>query len=411
MKYVVLGSSAAGMNGIRGIRRNDPDGEIVLVSKDEYVYSRCILHHYMEGIRDLKRLCFVEEDFMEKYKVTWIGGKAATGLDCKKQEVILEDGETVSYDRLLIATGSHSFFPPVKNLREADGVIGFRNFDDIVYIMEEAKKAEHIVVMGGGLVGIDCITGLLEMKKDLSIVEMQDHMLAIQLDHRAAKTYEDAYKAHGVKQYFSVGINEVKTDENNRVSSVVLGNGEEIPCELLIVTAGVRSNMEFLQGSEVETDLRGVLIDEAGRTNVEGIFAAGDVTGRNPIWPVAVKEGMIAGSNMSGGNQKMTDFFASKSTMNFLGIPTMSLGVNTPEDDTYQVEIEEDDKGNYKKIIHKDGRIYGAILQGELAYAGVLTQLIRRKIDISKVTKSIFEIDYSDFFHTTENFEFMYDED
>ena len=276
--------------------------------------------------------------------------------------------------------------------------------------MEEAKKVEHIVVMGGGLVGIDCITGLLEYGKDLSIVEMQDRMLAIQLDKRAASTYEEAFKKHGVKQYFSVGVSELKTDENNRVSSVVLGNGEEIPCELLIVTAGVRSNIEFLQGSDVELDMRGVLIDEAGRTNVEGIYAAGDVTGRNPIWPVAVKEGLVAGANMAGGDTRMDDFFASKSTMNFLGIPTMSLGINTPEDDSYTVEIEEDDKGNYKKIIHKDGRIYGALIQGNLQYAGILTQLVRRQIDVSKVKKPLFEIDYSDFFNIKDNGAFYYED-
>lgn len=410
MRYVVLGSSAAGINGIRGIRSMDKDGEIILISKDEHVYSRCILHHYMEGIRDLKRLCFVEEDFMEKFKVTWMRGKAATGLDCKEQVVKLEDGENVPYDRLLIATGSHSFFPPITNLREAKGVIGFRNLDDIEYIMEETKQVDHIVVMGAGLVGIDCVTGLLESGKEISVVELSDRMLSIQLDKRASSTYEEAYRKHGVNMYFSVGISEVKMDENGRVCCVVLGNGEEIPCELLIVTAGVRSNMEFLQGSDVECDMRGVLIDEAGRTNVEGIFAAGDVTGRNPIWPVAVKEGIIAGANMCGGNQKMDDFFASKSTMNFLGIPTMSLGVNTPEDDTYEVSIEEDNKGNYKKVIHKNGVIYGAILQGDLAYSGVLTQLIRRNIDISKVKKSIFRIDYSDFFNEKENFEFQYED-
>lgn len=409
MKYVILGSSAAGINGIRGIRTNDTQGEIVLISKDAEVYSRCILHHYMEGIRNLKQLCFVEPDFMEKNKVQWMGGTEAVGINCEKKYVSLGDGRQVSYDKLLIATGSHSFFPPIPNLREAKGVIGFRNLDDIQSIMEEAKKAEHIVVMGAGLVGMDCITGLLEYGKDLSVVEMQDHMLAIQLDKRAAATYEEAYAKRGVKQYFGVGISEVKMDEKNRVSGVVLSDGSVLACELLIVTAGVRANIEFLKDSAVETDMRGICMDEMGCTNITDIYGAGDVTGQNPIWPVAVKEGIIAGNNMSGGNRKMTDFFASKSTMNFLGIPTLSLGMNTPEDDSYQVEIEEKD-GNYKKIIHRDGKIYGAILQGELAYAGVLTQLIRRKIDISKVKKPLFKIDYSDFFHISEELEFFYEE-
>ena len=105
----------------------------------------------------------------------------------------------------------------------------------------------------------------------------------------------------------------------------------------------------------------------------------------------------------------MTDFFASKSTMNFLGIPTMSLGINTEPDDTYEVVTYSDDNGNYKKVIHKDGKIYGAIIQGDLSYAGVLTQLVKRKIDISKIKKPLFDIDYSDFFNEKANFEFYYE--
>jgi NAD(P)H-nitrite reductase large subunit len=105
----------------------------------------------------------------------------------------------------------------------------------------------------------------------------------------------------------------------------------------------------------------------------------------------------------------MTDFFASKSTMNFLGLPTMSLGNANPEDDSYNVEIQETPT-TYKKIVHKDGKITGAILQNDLAYSGVLQQLIARKIDVTKVKKPIFDIDYSDFFHMKDNFEFFYED-
>ena len=110
---------------------------------------------------------------------------------------------------------------------------------------------------------------------------------------------------------------------------------------------------------------------------------------------------------MAGVPQKMTNFFASKSTMNFFGIPTMSLGRPEPEEGEV-VEIDERN-GNYRKIIHKDGKIVGAILQGDLAYSGILQQLIANKIDISKVKKSVFDIDYSDFFHVDKNFEYFYE--
>ena len=410
MKYVVIGASAAGISGLRQLRNNDKDAEITLISKDDKIYSRCILHHYMEGIRDVKRLEFMEDNFIEDNKINWIKGVSATGLNAEDKKVILEDGREVEFDKLLIATGSHTFFPPIPHLKEAKNSIGFRNFDDCEAIMEEARKdsVKHIVIMGAGLVGIDVITGLLEYGKELALVEMQNRMLSIQLDKRAASTYENAFAEHGVKQYYEKGVKELIVDEDENITGILLTTGETIPCDLLICCAGVRSNMAFLENSSVECDRFGLLIDATGKTNIDYIYGAGDVTGRNPIWPVATKEGIIAANNMTGVASEMTDFFASKSTMNFLGIPTMSLGINTAPDETYIVEIEEDDNGNYKKIIHKDGKIEGAIIQGDLSYAGIITQLIARKIDVSRVKKPLFTIDYSDFFNTDEQCRFLY---
>ncbi|WPC40657.1 NAD(P)/FAD-dependent oxidoreductase [Clostridium sp. JS66] len=408
MKYVVLGASASGVNGARQLRNLDKEAEITLISKDDKIYSRCILHHYMEGIRDAKKLEFVEYDFINKNNIEWIRGNEAAKIDVNSKEVVLLDGEIVKFDKLLIATGSNTFFPPIPNLRTAPNAIGFRNFDDCEKVMELSKTCDNIVIMGAGLIGIDVISGLLHTGKNIALVEMKDHMLSIQLDKRAATAYEKGFESKGVKQYYEKGIKELIVDEEGKITDILLTNGEKIPCDLLVVAAGVRANVGFLEGSGIEKDKFGLIIDAAGKTNCEDIYGAGDVTGRNPIWPTAVKEGIIAASNMAGVKSEMTDFFASKSTMNFLGIPTMSLGINEPADETYTVEIESDDNGNYKKVIYKDGRIYGAILQGDLSYAGILTQLIRAKIDVSKVKKPIFKIDYSDFFNIKENFEFTY---
>lgn len=410
MKYVVIGASAAGINAARQLRKMDNDAEITVISKDDHVYSRCILHYYMEGLRDLKRLEFMEDDFWEVYNIKWINGVACTGLNVEKKTVLLEDGNEEGYDKLLIATGAHTFFPPIPHLKEAKNSIGFRNLDDCEYIMKEAKKesCKHIVIMGAGLVGIDVITGLLDYGKELALVEMQDRMLSIQLDKRAASTYEKAYDAHGVKQYYGKGVKELIVDENENIKEIQLTTGEFIPCDLLVCCAGVRSNVEFLKDTPVECDKFGLIIDSRGRTNIEDIYGAGDVTGRGPIWSVATKEGLIAADNMMGLDTEIKDFFTSKSTMNFLGIPTMSLGINTPPDDTYSIESEEDEVGNYKKVIHKDGKIYGAILQGNISYGGVLTQLIAREIDISKVKKPLFSVDYSDFFNEDEKYRYYY---
>lgn len=411
MRYVVIGASAAGMNAIRELRKLDRESEIILISKDKEVYSRCILHHYLSGHRTIPELNFVEEDFETLYHVQWMRGKTCTAVKPEEKIVVLEDAEEVVYDKLLIATGSYTFIPPIKNLKEATNVLGFRNIEDIEALKEVVKTHKNILVIGAGLVGMDCVSGLIELERGLqvSLVEMAEWMLVKQLDQKAAKVYQDLFSERGIKQYYGTGISEVVLDQDGKITSAILSDGTNIPCDYVIMTTGVRANIGFLEGSGLEISRSGLVFDETGKTSDDDIYGAGDVSGTNPIWPVAVKEGIIAASNMAGVPRKMTDFFASKATMNFLGIPTMSLGNVNPEDDSFSVEVLET-KDSYKKIVHKNGKIEGAILQGDLAYGGILQQLIAREIDVTKVKKPIFDIDYSDFFHTKDNFEFYFED-
>ena len=407
MRYVVIGASAAGISGAKTLRELDKNAEIVLISKDENVYSRCILHHYISSHRDVDALNFTGKEFFEENNITWMKGLEVKALNDKEQTLELSNGETLSYDKLLVCSGASAFIPPVPGLREGNNVVGLRNLDDAILIKEQAKKVKNVVVLGAGLVGIDAVSGLLGQGLNISLVEMSNKILPLQLDKHASDVYEKKFIEEGVSLKLDVKAEKLLLDENNNPKALVLNTGEEVPCELVIVATGVRSNVAFMENSNVECDRFGLIIDAKGQTNIENIYGAGDVTGRNPIWPTAVKEGIISAHNMLGKEMVMTDFFGSKNTMNFVGIATMSLGMVEPADETYIVETKVEDN-NYKKIIHKDGKIYGAIIQGDLSYAGVLTQLIKENIDVSKVTKSLFDIDYADFFNIEKNFEFSY---
>ena len=407
MRYIVVGASAAGISGAKTLRELDKDAEIILVSKDENVYSRCILHHYISGHRDIEALDFTDRDFFEKYNIEWKKGLEVKSIDDREHIIGLSNGESLKYDKILLATGASAFIPPVENLREAKNVVGLRNLEDAIKIKEEAEKVKNVVVLGAGLVGIDAIAGLAGKNLNVTLVEMGDRVLPIQLDKYASSKYEKRFEDAGVKLKLGVRAEKVLIDENKNPKALLINTGEEIPCELIIVATGVRSNVAFLKDSSIETDRFGLIINEKGETNARDVYGAGDITGRNPIWPTAVKEGIIAANNMVGNEIFMEDFFGSKNTMNFLGLTTMSLGVVNVPDDSYTEEIDISGE-NYKKIIHKDGKIYGAIIQGDLSYAGVLTQLIKEKIHVSKVKKPLFEIDYADFFNIKENLEYTY---
>ncbi|MDM0749951.1 FAD-dependent oxidoreductase [Clostridium perfringens] len=407
MRYIVVGASAAGISGAKTLRELDKDAEIILVSKDENVYSRCILHHYISGHRDIEALDFTDRDFFEKYNIEWKKGLEVKSIDDREHIIGLSNGESLKYDKILLATGASAFIPPVENLREAKNVVGLRNLEDAIKIKEEAEKVKNVVVLGAGLVGIDAIAGLVGKNLNVTLVEMGDRVLPIQLDKYASSKYEKRFEDAGVKLKLGVRAEKVLIDENKNPKALLINTGEEIPCELIIVATGVRSNVAFLKDSSIETDRFGLIINEKGETNARDVYGAGDITGRNPIWPTAVKEGIIAANNMVGNEIFMEDFFGSKNTMNFLGLTTMSLGVVNVPDDSYTEEIDISGE-NYKKIIHKDGKIYGAIIQGDLSYAGVSTQLIKEKIHVSKVKKPLFEIDYADFFNIKENLEYTY---
>ena len=409
-KYVILGASAAGLNAAETLRSRDAEGDIILISEDKFFYSRCILHHYLEGIREVKDLEFKEDGFMEKNRIQWKKGVGAAALNLGKKTVSLSDGTTEGYDKLLIATGASTAIPPITGLKEVrSGLYGLRTLKDAEAVKNAAAEARHIAVLGAGLIGIDATEGLLGCKRPITIVELAPRMLSVQLDETAASVYQAAFAAKGVRQFYGAGAKEILHDENGTLTGIILSTGETVTCDMLICATGVRANVQFLQQSGIELDKRGLVFDTRGQTSDPDVYGAGDVSGKTPVWPMAVKEGIVAGTNMAGGNAEMDDFFVSKATMNFLGIPSLSLGMHTAADESF-VTVTARDGNNYKKVIHRDGKIHGAIIQGDLSYAGVLTRLIRARIDVSRITKPLYSIDYSDFFNQTDDLEFTYDE-
>ncbi len=140
MKYVVIGSSAAGISAVKTLRKLDKDSQIVMISKDDKVYSRCLLHHFIGGNREIEGLSFIEKDFFDKYNVKWIKGKKVENIDIDKKIVKVQGEISEHYDKLLVSSGSYASIPPIKNLREAKRVYTLRDLDDAIDIKEEAKK-------------------------------------------------------------------------------------------------------------------------------------------------------------------------------------------------------------------------------------------------------------------------------
>ena len=277
----------------------------------------------------------------------------------------------------------------------------------VMNIEEGIKKSKKAVILGAGLVGIDSAIGLMERGIKLSIVEMGNRILPLQLDQKGADKYQKLFKDKAVDIYTSVSLEEVILKEDGYVSKAKLSDGTLIDCDMIVVAAGVRPNIGFIKNTNINVN-KGIVIDKSCRTSEKDVYAAGDVTFTAPIWPIAVKQGIAAAYNMYGEERVFDDTFALRNSMNFLGLETVSLGIVEAPDDSYTVDIIET-KNVYKKVIHKDGIIYGAILLGDISYCGVLHQLIKNKINISNINKNIFKIDYADFFNVQKDGQYKYE--
>ncbi|MCI8268507.1 MAG: NAD(P)/FAD-dependent oxidoreductase [Lachnospiraceae bacterium] len=396
MKYVIIGAGVAGIEAAKAIRSQDSAGEIRMISADIHVHSRCMLHKFIAGERDEKGLDFTEKDFFEKYRIDWQKGVRVQKLHPDGKRLFLDTGETVSYDRLLLAGGADSFIPPVGELRKASNVYGLRNLSDAQAIVHEAGTAEHVLVIGSGLVGLDAAYGLLKRGKKLTVVEMADRILPVQLDAHAAGAYQAAFKKAGVRFVLGRKASEAICETDGKIHKVILDNGEELPCDLIIVAAGVRPALACLEGSGIACG-RGITVDSSMRTSVPDIFAAGDITGLSGIWPNAADQGRIAGKNMCGLAAEYTDTYAIKNTINFFGLVTLCVGRILAEEGD-DVHIRED-RRVYQRIILKDGKVQGVLLQGNIAGAGIWQYLIKNHIDVSNIKKDIFAVNYADFYH------------
>ena len=399
MKYVIIGAGIAGAQAAKTIREKDNAGEIVMISADTHVHSRCMLHKFIAGERDEKGLDFTEKDFFEKFNIDWKKGVRVEQVCPQQKEIILDNGEKVGYDKLLLANGADSFIPPVGELRKASNVYGLRNLSDAQAIVKEAQTAENVVVIGSGLVGLDAAYGLLERGKKITIVEMVDRILPVQLDVHAANAYQKLFENAGVRFVLGRKASEAVCEADGKIHKITLDNGEELACDIVIVAAGVRPSLACLEGSGIQCD-RGITVDAGLNTSQPDIYAAGDITGLSGIWPNAANQGKIAGENMCGGAETYTDTYAIKNTINFFGLVTLCVG-RILEEDGDQVQIKED-KTQYKRIILKDGKVEGVLLQGDISHAGTWQYLIKNKIDVGGIKKDIFDINFADFYHVDE---------
>ncbi len=402
MRYVIVGNSAAAVGCITGIRKVDPDGEIVVISYEDRCYSKPMIADVLVDVPE-EKLLYRDSSFFEENGVETVLGHKAVSINKDSKVVVLDSNELVPYDRLLIATGGKPFVPPIKGT-DKKGVFTFTELHSAISFKNYLKEngAEEVVVIGSGFIGLEVAYFLREIGIKVKVVELLNRVLARALDRRGSEIVENMLREKGVEFIFNDTVEEIMGDE--KVSSVRLKSGSVLRADAVVVAIGVRPNTELAQTAGVEIN-KGISVSDTMETSVPDIFAAGDciectdiVDGQKkpiPLFPLAFEQGFVAGLNMAGKKMEYLGGLVLNS-LKFLPVPVLNAGVVEPADDSCEVFVNDkfEKKGFYRKAIVRDGKLIGFIAIGEIDRTGILTNLIRQKIDVSDVKERLVELDF-----------------
>ncbi len=398
MSIVIIGNSAAAVGAIEAVRKVDRSIPITVISDEPHpVYSRPLISYLLAGELRPEQIFYRPKNFYDKNGIRALLGRHVVKVDFDHQAVELENGEKISYDRLLIATGGKPFIPKIEGL-ETPGVYSFTKLEDAKKISSVLKEVQRAVVIGGGLIGLKAAEALRKRKVEVTVVELADHILSLTLDETASTILEKALRKGGVHLMTSMTVEAVLG--NGHVESVRLSNGKILKTQLVIIAIGVTPNVEPFKGARLQIE-KGIVVNDQMETNLSCVYAAGDVVEAYdkilkcyrsiPIWPNAYHQGKIAGYQMLGNERYRYEGSFMMNSIEVAHIPTISIGLtNPPAEDGYQIIKRFDRNQNvYRKVILKENKVVGALFTGHIDRAGIITGLLRDGIDVRGFKKEL----------------------
>lgn len=383
MHYVLIGNSIASTACIEAIRKRDKEGLITVVGEEDHpCYSRPLISYLLQGKTDEKRMTYRSQAFYQENKVTVLQGTRATAIDTKAKTVNVETGACITYDKLLLATGSKPFIPPIKGLEGVKNCFTFLTLDEAKRLGAHLRPESRVLILGAGLIGLKCAEGILDKVQSVSIVDLAQRVLPSVLDESASLLVRAHLQDKGIRFFLGDSISEVAAND------ALLHSGCIIGFDLLVIAVGVKANTQLAREAGLAVN-RGILIDRECRTSLADIYAAGDCSegeellGKEKtvlaLLPNAYMQGETAGTNMAGGEAAFDKAIA-MNALSLLGLHLITLG--RYEGTSHLIACAD----GYKRLFVKDNHLVGCILIGKaIQRAGIYTSMIRNQVDLASI--------------------------
>jgi nitrite reductase (NADH) large subunit len=382
LRLVVIGNGMAGARLVEDVLALDRDRFDVTMFGDEPYgnYNRILLSNVLNGSQDPKEIFLNPLDWYEENGITLHAGRRVTRIDRAEQVVFADDDLAVPYDRLVIATGSRPFVPPIQGTT-LRGVFVFRTLDDCRDIADYAKQCKRAVVIGGGLLGLEAAKGLMTHNVEVTILEVAPWLMGVQLDDAGGTVLRQTIERLGIKVYTATTATNLLG--NPSVIGVRFKDGIEIPADMVVISAGIRPNVELAKEAGLVCD-RGIVVDDQLRTSDMDVYAVGECAQhRGMIYglvaPLFEQTKVLAG--VLTGQDSVPTYAGSKlaTKLKVMGVELASMGrVSDVQPTDEIVQYSEPGRNIYWKAILRDGKVNAACLLGDLTPADTLTQRFLR---------------------------------
>ena len=394
MRYLIVGNGVAGTTAALTIRKQDPQGEIIIFSDEALpFYSRIRLMEFLAGEVELPKLQIHPGSWYETNRFKLFLNTKVVAVDKDKHEVTTDSGEHFVFDKLLLAAGANSFVPPIKGA-DKKGVFALRNIRDAQQIKAFAAGKQKALLIGGGLLGLEVANSLRKTGLQVAVAEFFPRLLPRQTDPACADLLQKRLEQMGLTFYLGVTSKEILGED--QVQGLLLEDGREVKADLIIISAGVRPNLDLAQKLGLKIG-KGLLVSDHLETELPGIYAAGDLVEHRGmlygIWPAAEKQGEIAGLAMVGKPMAYTGTTISNQ-LKVAGIDLLAVGDIDPDGKLEALVEKNEAAGTYRKIVLKDDSIVGCLLFGTLEGRKKILKALEDKRNVKGIKDRLARFDF-----------------
>ncbi len=376
MKIVIVGAGMAGSAMVDELLELDRSLDIHLFGKEKFLpYNRIYITDVLSGNKLPSQIILKSYQRYEEEDIKLHIGKKIERIFPDTKKFVTSEGSMYSYDKLILATGSEPYLPPVDGLNKR-GIFSFRSLDDVYKILDLARVSKTAAVVGGGLLGLECAKALRDIGLDVSIIHISDTLMERQLDKTSSQMLKKRFESMGIRVLLNTEVIEVIG--GRKVEGLRFSDGRLINTDLVVFATGVKPNVSIALQSNLAVN-RGILVNEFLETSKQDIYGVGEcIEYRGQVYGLVgptMEQVKICARNVVFGNVEKYAGSLEYAMLKVAGVKLMSIG-DINEKDTDEITLYKD-KENYRKAIIRDGRLSGAIIYGNLSGSENIIKMIK----------------------------------